>query len=85
MNNKQLSFLDIINLMSFCIGLMNLDENLGQGDKQELLEEFSRKADVLLQEIHGHLTAQDKKIDKILEELANDNRRYIQPVGSKND
>ena len=84
MNNKQLTFLDIINLMSFCIGLMNLDENLGQGDKQELLEEFSRKADGLLQEIHSHLADQDKKIDKILEELANDNRRYIQPDSTKN-
>ena len=83
--NKQLDFLDIINLMSFCISLMNLNENLSQGDKQEILEDFSSKADALLNEIHSHLTEQDKKIDRILEELADGNRRYIQSSGSAND
>ena len=74
MNNNQFTFLDILNIMSFCIGLMNLDENLGQGDKQEILENFSEKADVLLMDIHKHLTEQDKKIDKILEVLNNESR-----------
>ena len=85
MDKKELSFLDILNIMSFCIGLKNLDENLGQGDKQDLLEEFSKKADVLLREIHGHLEDQDRKIDKILEVILNDNSRYFQPGSSKND
>ena len=74
MNNNQFTFLDILNIMSFCIGLMNLDENLGQGDKQEILENFSEKADVLLMDIHKHLTEQDKKIDKILGVLNNESR-----------
>ena len=69
MNNNQFTFLDILNIMSFCIGLMNLDENLNQRDKQEILNEFSQKADVLLKDIHLHLAEQDKKIDKILEEI----------------
>ena len=71
-NNNQFTFLDILNIMSFCIGLMNLDENLGQGDKQDILEEFSEKADILLMDIHKHLTEQDKKIDKIMEVLSNE-------------
>jgi len=53
--------------------MMNLNENLGQGDKQELLETFSKKADYLLKEIHQHLQSQDQKIDKILEVISNDN------------
>lgn len=72
--NGQFTFLDTISLISFMIGIMNLNENLTQGDKQELMEEFSRKADVLLNEIHGHLADQDNKIDKILEEISNDSR-----------
>ena len=70
--NGQFSFLDTVNLISFFIGIMNLNENLTQGDKQELLETFSKKADDLLKEIHSHLQTQDDKIDKILEVLSND-------------
>ena len=70
MNEKdQLGFLDILNIASFCIGLMNLEENLTQGDKQELLEELSKKSDLLLNEIHGHLEDQDAKLDSIMKRL----------------
>ena len=74
MNNNQLTFLDIISIMSFCISLMNLDENLSQGDKQDLQNDLAEKMKIILQEIHGHLEKQDIKIDKILEEISNDNR-----------
>lgn len=70
--NGQFTFLDTISLISFMIGIMNLNENLTQGDKQDLLETFSQKADDLLTEIHSHLEKQDIKIDKILEELTHD-------------
>jgi len=75
--NGEFTFLDILSILSFLIGTMNLNENLTQGDKQELLEEFSTKADVLLKEIHSHLEKQDNKLNKILEELSNDSRRNI--------
>jgi hypothetical protein len=68
-NNGQLTFLDTVSLMSFCISIMNLNENLGQSDKQELMNGLSQKASELLNEIHSHLEAQDKKIDQILEVL----------------
>ena len=70
--NGQFTFLDTVNLISFTIGLMNLNENLTQGDKQDLLKTFSQKADDLLNEIHSHLKQQVIKIDKILEELSHD-------------
>lgn len=73
-NNNQLSFLDIVNLMSFCITLMNLNENLSQGDKQDLQQDLSEKMENILKEVHGHLKEQDIKIDKILEVVSNDNR-----------
>ena len=71
-DNGEFTFLDTLSIMSFLIGMMNYGENLTQGDKQELQESLSQKAELLLKEIHGHLEDQDKKIDKILEVLNND-------------
>ena len=65
----QFTFLDTVSLTSFLIGVMNLSENLTQGDKQDILSEFSNKADILLKEIHTHLEEQDKKIDLIVNKL----------------
>ena len=73
--NGEFTFLDILAILSFIIGAMNLDENLTQGDKQDLLQEFSSKADLLLKEIHLHLEKQDNKLDKILEGMFDDSRR----------
>lgn len=73
-NNNQLSFLDTVNLMSFCISLMNLNENLSQGDKQDLQQDLSEKMEIILKEVHGHLEEQDVKINKILEVVSNDSR-----------
>jgi hypothetical protein len=56
-------------MVSFIIGLLNLNENLTQGDKQDLLEEFNNKAELLLNEIHGHLEIQDNKLDEIIKRL----------------
>ena len=72
--NGEFTFLDTLGIISFLVGIMNLNENLTQGDKQDLLKTFSEKADLLLQEIHGHLQEQDEKIDIILKELSNDGR-----------
>lgn len=74
-DNGEFTFLDTISLTSFLIGLMNLEENLTQGDKQELMEELSKKADLLLSEIHSHLEAQDEKINEILRRLQDEENR----------
>ena len=74
-DNGEFTFLDMLSILSFLLGIMNYGENLTQGDKQELQESLSQKAELLLNEIHGHLQEQDDKIDKILEVIKNDNRR----------
>ena len=66
---NQLSFLDLLTIASFAISLENLEENLTQGDKQDLQKDLADKADLLLKEIHEHLEQQDKKIDEILRRL----------------
>ena len=67
--NRQLTFLDILNVMSFLIGIENLNANLDQNDKQDLQHDLSEASDRLLNEIHAHLEAQDKKINEILKRL----------------
>lgn len=64
-DNGQFTFLDIISLTSFLIGLMNLDENLTQGD-------LADKAQLILDGIHGHLKEQDEKLDMIIRRLDNE-------------
>ena len=61
-DSNQIDLLDTLSVLSFLIALMNLDENLTQGD-------LADKAQLILDEIHGHLQMQDEKIDKILEVL----------------
>ena len=61
-DSNQFDFLDMLGVLSFLIGMMNLDENLTQGD-------LADKAQLILDEIHGHLQAQDEKIDEILRRL----------------
>lgn len=64
-DDGEFTFLDIISLTSFLIGIMNLEENLTQGDLQD-------KTQLILDEIHGHLQEQDDKIDDILRRLNNE-------------
>lgn len=58
--NGELTFLDIITLISFYVGLENLDLNITQDDVQNA-------TDRVLSEIHSHLEEQDRKIERILE------------------
>ena len=67
--NQQLQFLDYLNIASFCIGLLNLDQNLTQNDKQELVQELNNQLQATLNDIHAHLAEQDKKIDLIMAAL----------------
>lgn len=73
-NNGEWTFMDILSIMSFMIGIKNLDLNVTQEDAQRLQSELSEKTDLLLKEIHGHLEEQDKKINTILEEVKRSDR-----------
>ena len=69
MNDNQFEFLDVLNVLSFVIGLINLQENLTQSDKQDLINQFAPQTQTILNEIHKHLEQQDNKIDTILKRL----------------
>ncbi|MFQ9442061.1 MAG: hypothetical protein ACLR1A_03640 [Eubacterium ventriosum] len=65
MDDRQFDILDILNILSFIIGVKNLNDNLSQNTAGDLLS-------VAVKEIHEHLSEQDKKIDLILKKLGVD-------------
>lgn len=83
MNEKgQLDFIDLLSVMSFYIGLLNLDMNITQNDIAEQTAEIDKRVNKhlheVLDEIHNHLQEQDVKLSEIqerLEEITNDSRR----------
>ena len=63
--NEQFSIMDILNIISFYIGLKNLDLNFTQDTAGKML-------DIAVNDIHSHLKEQDEKIDLILKKLGVD-------------
>lgn len=70
MDNKQYDVLDVLNILSFLIGVKNLEENVSQTDVTKLVN-------TAINDIHEHLKMQDQKIDKILEAVSNDENKEI--------
>ena len=59
MNNRQLEYLDLITILSFSIGLENLQENRQQSENQEKI----------IKSIEEHLKKQDEQYEKIIKLL----------------
>ena len=59
MNNRQLEYLDLITILSFSIGLENLQENRQQSQNQEQI----------IKSIEEHLKRQDEQYEKIIKLL----------------
>ena len=66
-SNGEWTFLDIISLISFCVGLQNLDLNISQENLDNQTQELDRRLREVVDDIHQHLKAQDDKIDRLLE------------------
>lgn len=61
--------MDLVSLISFCVGLQNLDLNIAQEDLDRQTQELDRRLRSVVDDIHNHLQEQDIKIDTILKEL----------------
>lgn len=70
--NGELTFLDILAIMSFCIGLQNLDLNVAQEDLDKQTQELDARLRKVVDDIHKHLQEQDIKIDRILKEISHE-------------
>ena len=75
------NLIDILSILSFIIGLENLDMNISQTDLQEETSRLDKKVDEkvnkALTEIHKHLEQQDKKLEILLKGLKYENNQEI--------
>jgi hypothetical protein len=67
--DEQFTKMDLLNILSFIIGVLNYGENLTQGDKQDLMSKFDKQTKQILTELHEHLENQDKQLKEVLERL----------------
>ena len=71
----ELTFLDVLSILSFFIGVQNLGLNATQGDMQEATERLDKALRKQVEDIHTHLQKQDEKIDHIIEVIENDEHK----------
>ena len=71
-DNGQFTFLDILNIISFWVGLQNLELNIGQQDLDNQTQELDRRLKAVVDDIHKHLQEQDVQIQEIIEVLNHD-------------
>ena len=71
--NGEFTFLDILSIMSFYLGVQNLDLNISQENIDNQTQVLDERLHNQVEEIHRHLTTQDEKLNIIL--------RFIQENG----
>ena len=85
--NGELTAIDILSILSFLIGIKNLDLNIDQNDmdaqKRDSNERASKLVNSAISEIHEHLEKQDRKIDVILQKLGETDEKN-QKTGGQN-
>lgn len=69
-DNGEWTFIDLLSIVSFIVGLQNLDLNLTQEnlDNQtvELKAQVDKEVQKALEDIHKHLEMQDEKLNTLL-------------------
>ena len=63
------NFMDALALASFAVGMANLEENLTQSDKDDLMGKLDAQANAILERIHGELEEQKRVIRDISSKL----------------
>lgn len=67
--NGELTFIDLISIISFIVGVQNLDLNITQEDVDRVASQFDERMETALTDIHNHLSVQDSKLNVILNQL----------------
>ena len=68
-DNGEFTFLDTLAIVSFCVGLQNLELNITEQDINEQTQELDRSLRDVVDDIHKHLSVQDAKLNLILNRL----------------
>lgn len=67
--NGELTLLDLISIVSFCVSLQNLELNLDEQDLDRQTQELDKSLKGVVDDIHNHLSVQDAKLNLILNKL----------------
>ena len=78
-DSDNLDLLDLVSLLSFYIGLVNLDYNITQSDLDSQTQELDRKLKEVVDDIHKHLKEQDIKLNQIMEVLYDKDKGISRP------
>lgn len=73
--NGEFTFLDTIAIVSFLIGLENLDMNITEADVQREAKKLDERLHEAVKDIHSHLSVQDAKLNIIMEALNEKSRK----------
>lgn len=77
-DNGEFTFLDVLSIISFCVGLQNLDLNITAQDIDSQTQKLDESLRRVVDDIHHHLSVQDTKLNIILNQLeviANDENK----------
>ena len=79
-DSNSLDLLDVLTVLGFYVGILNLDMNITQNDLQETSESLDKALRTQVSEIHAHLEEQDRMLREIKERLESyeDNREVKQ-------
>ena len=67
--NNELSFIDLLSIISFLVGLQNLELNVSASDINEQTQDLNKSLKAVVDDIHNHLSVQDAKLNLILNKL----------------
>lgn len=65
----EFTLIDMLSILSFIIGLENLDLNVAQEDLDNQTKELDKRLREVVDNIHYHLELQDDKLTEILSRL----------------
>lgn len=68
-STRELTLLDLISIISFCVGLQNLELNITEQDINEQTQDLNKSLKAVVDDIHNHLSVQDAKLNLILNKL----------------
>lgn len=70
--NQEITLSDLLGLYSIYLSFKNLELNLTQNDKEQILQEVDANSGKILDRIEQHLINQDKLLREIKEQIKDD-------------
>ena len=67
MNNQD--FMDVIQIVSFIVGVQNYRENLTQNDKDDIMNHLDQQTKEILMSVRSELERQNAMLDEILKQV----------------